>query len=194
MFLAAPAIVILLTLAPAFGSSTAATMTLLGVLMSAASFRLTRNCVREVRDELYVDAARVSGLSDRRIIARHIARVVRGPLIIAASMTAGIAIVVQAGLRVPRRRFPAGRHLGSDVVRRLQQHQQVTVADLRSRHRHRRDRGVPGSAGLGRRGHTRPQLGARAASHQDPSRYPGPRPGSGHLQRRRPRPATRSSP
>ena len=96
---AAPAVVIMLTLSPAFGGTTAGTMTILGVLMSSGTFLLTRNTVRSVRDELYVDAARVSGLSDGRIIARHLSRVVRGPLIISTSLTAGIAIVVQAGLQ-----------------------------------------------------------------------------------------------
>jgi ABC-type dipeptide/oligopeptide/nickel transport system ATPase component len=51
-----------------------------------------------VRNELYVDAARVSGLSDGRIISRHILYVVRAPIIIQAAIIASIAIAIQAGL------------------------------------------------------------------------------------------------
>jgi ABC-type dipeptide/oligopeptide/nickel transport system ATPase component len=51
-----------------------------------------------VRNELYVDAARVAGLSDASIIGRHILSVVRAPLIIQTAIVAGVAIAVQAGL------------------------------------------------------------------------------------------------
>jgi ABC-type dipeptide/oligopeptide/nickel transport system ATPase component len=45
-----------------------------------------------------VDAARVAGLSDMRIIGRHIFTVVRAPIIIQSAMVLGIAIAIQAGL------------------------------------------------------------------------------------------------
>jgi ABC-type dipeptide/oligopeptide/nickel transport system ATPase component len=54
--------------------------------------------VTAVRNELYVDAARVSGLKDGRIISRHILSVVRAPVIIQAAIIAGIAIAIQSGL------------------------------------------------------------------------------------------------
>jgi ABC-type dipeptide/oligopeptide/nickel transport system ATPase component len=54
--------------------------------------------VSGVRNELFVDAARVSGVSDLRIIARHILTVVRAPIILQASIVFGIAIAVQVGL------------------------------------------------------------------------------------------------
>jgi len=54
--------------------------------------------VTGVRGELYVDAARVSGLSDLRIIGRHILSVVRAPIIIQSAIITGIAIAIQSGL------------------------------------------------------------------------------------------------
>jgi ABC-type dipeptide/oligopeptide/nickel transport system ATPase component len=51
-----------------------------------------------VRHELYVDAARVSGLSDARIIRRHVLSVVRAPIVIQTAAVCGIAIAVQSGL------------------------------------------------------------------------------------------------
>jgi peptide/nickel transport system permease protein len=54
--------------------------------------------VTAVRAELYVDAARVSGLSDGRIIGRHVLSVVRAPIIIQTAVVAIIAIAIQSGL------------------------------------------------------------------------------------------------
>ncbi len=73
-------------------------MLIFGVLLSPAYFRLVFASVTAVRAELYVDAARVSGLSDVRIIGRHVLSVVRAPIIIQSAIIAGIAIAIQSGL------------------------------------------------------------------------------------------------
>ncbi|BCH35272.1 dipeptide/oligopeptide/nickel ABC transporter ATP-binding protein [Mesorhizobium sp. L-8-10] len=96
--MALPAIIVLLALYQSLGSSMHLSMVVFGVLLSPGFFRLTRNLVQGVRNELYIDAARVSGLSDLRIIARHILLVVRAPVIIQISIVSGVAIVIQAGL------------------------------------------------------------------------------------------------
>lgn len=93
-----PAILVLLALITAIGPNLAVTMCLLGVMISPSLFRMVRATVIGVKDELYVDAARVSGLSDSRIIARHILRAVMGPTIVMLSILAGVAISVQSGL------------------------------------------------------------------------------------------------
>jgi ABC-type dipeptide/oligopeptide/nickel transport system ATPase component/ABC-type dipeptide/oligopeptide/nickel transport system permease subunit len=93
-----PAIIILLAASAALGRSVWISMTVFGVLMSPGIFRLTRTSVLAVRNELYVDAARVAGLSTGRIIGRHILFVVRAPLIIQTSIVCGIAIAIQAAL------------------------------------------------------------------------------------------------
>ncbi|MGY4858208.1 dipeptide/oligopeptide/nickel ABC transporter permease/ATP-binding protein [Cryobacterium sp. AP23] len=93
-----PAIIILLAASAALGRSVWISMTVFGVLMSPGIFRLTRTSVQAVRNELYVDAARVAGLSTGSIIGRHILFVVRAPLIIQTSIVCGIAIAIQAAL------------------------------------------------------------------------------------------------
>lgn len=98
MLLSLPAIVVLLAVRASFGPSVWISMTTYGVLTSASIFRVTRASVRNVSGELYIDAAKVSGLSDSRIIGRHILSVVRAPIIIQSAVIAGIAIGVQAGL------------------------------------------------------------------------------------------------
>ncbi|GAA3909046.1 dipeptide/oligopeptide/nickel ABC transporter permease/ATP-binding protein [Microbacterium invictum] len=96
--MALPGIVVLLAARVVLGPSVWIAMLIFGVLLAPALFRLVYASVTSVREELYVDAARVSGLSDGRIIARHVLSVVRAPIIIQAAMIAGIAIAVQSGL------------------------------------------------------------------------------------------------
>lgn len=98
ILMALPGIVVLLAARAVLGPSMWWSMAIFGVLVSPAFFRLVYASVTAVRNELYVDAARVSGLSDGRIISRHILTVVRAPVIIQAAMIAGIAIAIQAGL------------------------------------------------------------------------------------------------
>lgn len=93
-----PGLIVLLTIRAAFGPSVWISMAAFGVLISPSYFRLTRTAVQSVRNELYVDAARVSGLSDWSIIARHIFSVVRAPIIIQTAAIAGVAIAIQSGL------------------------------------------------------------------------------------------------
>ncbi|WP_349428503.1 dipeptide/oligopeptide/nickel ABC transporter permease/ATP-binding protein [Microbacterium sp. LWS13-1.2] len=98
VILALPAMIVLLALYQSLGGSVYASMAVFGVMLSPGFFRLTRNQVISVKNELYVDAARVAGLSSGRIIGRHILRVVRSPIIIQTAIVAGIAIIIQSGL------------------------------------------------------------------------------------------------
>lgn len=98
VLMALPAIVVLIALYAAIGASTRVSMLVFGVLLTPSFFRLVRNLVIGVRNELYIDAARVSGLPDRRILIRHVLYAVRAPVIIQAAFVAGVAIAIQAGL------------------------------------------------------------------------------------------------
>lgn len=98
LVMALPAMVVLLASRAILGPNVWVLMIVLGVLVSPSFFRLVRGIVAHVRGELYVDAAKVSGLSDLRIVTRHILTVVRGPIIIQIALVSGIAIGLQAGL------------------------------------------------------------------------------------------------
>ena len=98
MIMALPAMIVLLAVRTALGPSIYLIMTVFGVIIAPGFFRLTRTAVMGVRNELYVDAARVSGLSDMSIIGKHIFTVVRAPIIIQSAMISGIAISIQSGL------------------------------------------------------------------------------------------------
>ena len=103
-------------------------MVIFGVILAPAFYRLVYAPVTAVRHELYVDAARVSGLSDVRIIGRHILSVVRAPIIIQTAIIASIAIAIQAGLEFLGLGDTSRPHLGSDAQRRLRQHLQGAAA------------------------------------------------------------------
>ncbi|MEV6851853.1 dipeptide/oligopeptide/nickel ABC transporter permease/ATP-binding protein [Actinoplanes sp. NPDC051411] len=99
MLQAIPGLVLLMALIAAAGPRTVPVMAVFGVLLAPGFFRLTRTAVRQVRGELYLDAARVSGLRDARIVRRHVLPVIRTPIIIQASISAGIAVLIQTGLQ-----------------------------------------------------------------------------------------------
>ncbi|PTL71981.1 ABC transporter [Rathayibacter caricis DSM 15933] len=98
VIMALPAMILLVALFAVFGPNVSIAMTAFGILVSPFIYRLVRTVVRGVRNELYVDAARVSGLSDTRIVTRHVLAAVRAPLIIVGANTVGAGIAIQAGL------------------------------------------------------------------------------------------------
>ncbi|MGH1502732.1 MAG: dipeptide/oligopeptide/nickel ABC transporter permease/ATP-binding protein [Acidimicrobiales bacterium] len=100
LVMAMPGIVVLLAARSVLGSSVFVAMGIFGVLIAPSFFRLVQTTVRSVRNELFVDAARVAGISDGRIIARHVLRVVRGPIVIQTAIVSSIAIAVLAGLAI----------------------------------------------------------------------------------------------
>ncbi|WP_336992833.1 dipeptide/oligopeptide/nickel ABC transporter permease/ATP-binding protein [Leucobacter sp. VD1] len=96
---AIPGMIILLIVAAAFRNDFTVLMITVGVFMAPGYFRLTRSTVMAVRGEAYVDAAKVAGLSDIRIMARHVIRAVIAPIVIQSALTAGMAMGMQAGLQ-----------------------------------------------------------------------------------------------
>ncbi|MEU5340768.1 dipeptide/oligopeptide/nickel ABC transporter permease/ATP-binding protein [Streptomyces sp. NPDC020766] len=93
-----PGLLLLIVLLPLTGGDYRATMLIFGVLSSPGIFRLVRGLVVGVKNELFVDAARVSGLTDLRILGRHVLFVIRGPIIIATAFLMGSSISLQSGL------------------------------------------------------------------------------------------------
>ncbi|MEV2211371.1 dipeptide/oligopeptide/nickel ABC transporter permease/ATP-binding protein [Streptomyces sp. NPDC050997] len=98
VIMAVPAIIVMLVVMAAVSQDLNVAMIVLGVIMAPMVFRLLRASVLAVREELYVDAARVSGLGDARIMRRHILPVVIAPSVIQATQVFAVAIGIQAGL------------------------------------------------------------------------------------------------
>lgn len=98
LLLTVPNIIVLLTVLAVFGNNIYIAMLSLGVLLSASFLRLAAATTKGVRAELYVDAARVFGVRDLRILLRHILPNMNGPIVVQASVTLGISLLIQAGL------------------------------------------------------------------------------------------------
>jgi peptide/nickel transport system permease protein len=98
VFQALPTIVILMAVIGAFGNNNTVAMVALGVAMCEGFIRLARAMTLQVRRELYVDAASVAGITSGSILVRHVFPNIRGPLLVQLSITAGAALLIQAGL------------------------------------------------------------------------------------------------
>jgi len=98
VFQALPTIVILMAVIGAFGNNNTVAMVALGVAMCEGFIRLARAMTLQVRRELYVDAASVAGITPASILVRHVFPNIRGPLLVQLSITAGAALLIQAGL------------------------------------------------------------------------------------------------
>ncbi len=73
-------------------------MAILGVIASAGLIRVVRAVTIAIREDLYIRAARVFGLSHGRIVTRHVLPRIAGTVIVQAGLFAGLALVVQSGL------------------------------------------------------------------------------------------------
>lgn len=98
VMLSVPAVILTLAVLAIFHQSNAAAMITLGFFASANLARLIRGSCLALREELFVDAARVSGLSSPRIMARHIIPGLTGQLLVPVCLFAGNALAIQTGL------------------------------------------------------------------------------------------------
>jgi peptide/nickel transport system permease protein len=81
-----------------FNRSMLAAMVTFGIIGSAGITRVVRSATLNVRNELYIEAARISGLSDAAIIFRHVLPRIVGPVIVQLSLISAIAVIVQTGI------------------------------------------------------------------------------------------------
>lgn len=95
---AMPIVVVLLVIFAVSQSNQAAVMITLGVLMAPWLFRVVRGATLTVKDDLYVKAARVSGLGPARILGRHVLPRIAGPAAVNCSVVAAVALITEAGL------------------------------------------------------------------------------------------------
>lgn len=98
LVLALPAIIILLVVLTIFGRDETSAMVALGILASPGLMRVVRGATLAIRQELYVSAARVSGLSRFQILLRHILPRVTGPIIVQTSIAAATALLIETGI------------------------------------------------------------------------------------------------
>ena len=107
-----PGVVLLIALYTLTGPNIPAAMAVFGVLVAPAYYRLVRSVALGIRNELYVDAARVVGLSDLRIVGRHVLWAVRAPVIIQSAFILAAGIGIEAGVSFLGLGDPAGTSWG----------------------------------------------------------------------------------
>jgi ABC-type dipeptide/oligopeptide/nickel transport system permease subunit len=93
-----PAILLALALVAVLGIGLGNVIVAVGVGIVPIFIRLVRGQVLAVREEAYVDAARAIGARDLRILVRHVLANSWAPIIVQATVSIGITILVAAGL------------------------------------------------------------------------------------------------
>ena len=98
ILLALPSTIILLAVIGVIGVKTYLVMAVLGVLISAAVYRVMLGVAQSVRQRLYIDAARVNGLGSLRVNVVHVLPAMATVIAVQAAQLFGIAILINAGL------------------------------------------------------------------------------------------------
>ena len=98
LLLALPGIIIVLLVLAVFSRNENIAMVAFGLLGTPSVMRVVRAATLRVREDLYVAAARVSGLSHPRIVLRHVLPRVSGPVVVQGSYFAALALVFETGL------------------------------------------------------------------------------------------------
>ncbi|MEF2978089.1 dipeptide/oligopeptide/nickel ABC transporter permease/ATP-binding protein [Subtercola sp. YIM 133946] len=93
-----PGLIVILVVLSIFKASLLAAMITFGLLVSPHLIRLVRSATLPVSRELYIEAARVSGLSRFYILRHHVLPRIAGPIIVQASFLAAAILLVQSGL------------------------------------------------------------------------------------------------
>lgn len=93
-----PTILLALTIVFVLGPSLRNVMLAVGIASIPAYTRLIRGSVLSAREFVYVEAAKVVGCNDRKIMFRHILPNVTAPVIVLATLQVATAILSAAGL------------------------------------------------------------------------------------------------
>jgi peptide/nickel transport system permease protein len=96
--LALPTMVIVLVVLSVFQGKLQIAMIVLGILLVPPLVRIMRAAALAVRAELYVDAAKVSGVPTVRIVFRHVLPRVRGTILVQAALVAALSLLFTTGL------------------------------------------------------------------------------------------------
>jgi ABC-type dipeptide/oligopeptide/nickel transport system permease subunit len=96
-FMCFPFLIFVLAMAAALGPGLNNVVFSICALAWTGFARITRGQVLLVRELPYVEAARALGMSPLRIVLRHVLPNSLAPVIVAASVTAGMAILIESG-------------------------------------------------------------------------------------------------
>jgi len=98
VLLAFPGILLALLVVSILGVELRNVMLAVGTSMIPRFARLVRGTVLSAKENLYVDAARVTGVPESRVLMRHILPNIISPVIILSTLSLGTAIIIASGL------------------------------------------------------------------------------------------------
>ncbi|RAX18519.1 ATP-binding cassette domain-containing protein [Pseudarthrobacter sp. AG30] len=93
-----PGTVIILAVIGAVGTNIPMIMGILGVLISAGIYRVMLGQAKSLQSQLYVDAAKVDGVSTAGISLRHVLPGLTNTIVVQAALIFAVGMLIQAGL------------------------------------------------------------------------------------------------
>ncbi|MCT9088958.1 dipeptide/oligopeptide/nickel ABC transporter permease/ATP-binding protein [Streptomyces sp. ASQP_92] len=98
LLFALPGIIIVLVVLSVFPGNLHAAMVTFAILGSPGLIRVLRSQTLSIREELYVAAARVAGLTQTQILRRHVLPRLTSMVIVQSALFAAIVVIIQSGL------------------------------------------------------------------------------------------------
>lgn len=98
MMLAVPSVLLAIVIASVLGTGVFNLILAIGIASIPSYARIVRASILSVRDQEYIEAARLSGCSDVRMILRHILPNILAPIIVQTTLGLGLAILNASGL------------------------------------------------------------------------------------------------
>ncbi len=98
MMLAVPSVLLAIVIAAVLGTGVFNLILAIGIASIPSYSRIVRATFLSIRDQEYVEAARLSGCSDFRLIVRHILPNIMAPVIVQTTLSLGLAILNASSL------------------------------------------------------------------------------------------------
>ena len=98
LVISTPVVIILFVILSVYRGNTLIAMAVFGCLSSPVMALVVRSATLSIRRELFVDAAKVSGLPDLHIVASHVLPRVGGLIIVQAAVFGANAVVIESAL------------------------------------------------------------------------------------------------
>jgi oligopeptide/dipeptide ABC transporter ATP-binding protein len=98
VLMSVPGLLVAFGIIAVLGPGLVSAMVAVGIVLSTRFARLTRGAVLAEREQLYIDAAHVTGIAPSRIMVRHLLPNVVTPLTVQASLTLGVVLILEAAL------------------------------------------------------------------------------------------------
>jgi ABC-type dipeptide/oligopeptide/nickel transport system permease subunit len=97
-FQAFPGLILALALMSVFGSGIVQVTVAIAIVIAPSQSRVVRSAVLGMKENQYMEAARAIGANDLRLVLWHVLPNVTAPILILASTTLGLAILIEGGL------------------------------------------------------------------------------------------------